>query len=38
MLRLARENLAWGYRRVHGELSRLGRQVSAATVRRVRFG
>ena len=35
MLRLAGENPAWGYRRVHGELTRLGYQVSEATVRRI---
>src|SRR5690349_8438335 len=26
---------AWGYRQVHGELARLGHQVSEATVRRI---
>jgi len=35
VLRLAQENPAWGCRRVHGELTRLGYQVSEATVRRI---
>jgi len=35
VLRLAGGNPAWGYRRVHGELSQLGHQVSEATVRRI---
>jgi putative transposase len=34
VLRLAGENPAWGYRRVHGELTRLGHRISEATVRR----
>ncbi|MGW6151544.1 hypothetical protein ACWFRM_00070 [Streptomyces sp. NPDC055144] len=32
ILRLVRENRAWGYRRVHGELATLGIQVAASTV------
>jgi len=35
VLRLGGENSTWGYRRVHGELARLGHQVSEATVRRI---
>jgi putative transposase len=35
VMRLGRDNPSWGYRRVHGELSRLGYHLSAATVRRI---
>jgi putative transposase len=35
VLRLAGENPAWGYRRVHGELCRPGHRISEATVRRI---
>jgi putative transposase len=35
VLRLAADNPGWGYRRVHGELTRLGYQISDATVRRI---
>ncbi|MFE5165457.1 IS3 family transposase [Streptomyces sp. NPDC056697] len=35
IIRLGAENSRWGFRRVHGELRRLGYKVSPATVRRV---
>jgi len=38
VLRLAAKNPAWGYRRVHGELTRLGCRISEAAVRRILRG
>jgi hypothetical protein len=32
VLRLVRENPTWGYRRIHGELCRLGYKIGASTV------
>jgi putative transposase len=32
VLRLARENASWGYRRIHGELAALGIKVATSTV------
>src|SRR5208283_2848691 len=35
VLRLARENPAWGYRRIHGELADLEMKIAASTVREI---